>query len=518
METRIESELLLDDKGNLIGEGIVKMKFIHTVKGTELIGILEKCVNGSVEKLKESMSPYERTSLFETWLYFVRQIEEFINIQYEYGKVFEKYFSHIHLDDEKYMRPVTSVVAESFGDEVAVRFQNLAKLFTGFPLYNFVDGKLEEHPIVTIADLMQYLKARRLHIMTILNLIPIYAQGDTPFRKEDINCKIKEWTEVLMNITGGCQAIIEAKCLPGFYAKVNAGGLEFCQQYTHLDRAFLEPQLMTPVELEQYRCDRLKERETKKLRSICSKEEYDIILRNETAYNESYGITEINEYKELMAFMNEMRTFFKEDYYTIEVPEGDFDRLHNTFGELELYKEMEDLDDIENSRYVFVKMDGVYYSTYFMLIRYCINTVMKMLRKKKKYQIDAGYVFEDQVKTLAGRYGFEVQKDCKRIERKEFDVVCVKGGTIYNFQCKNNYMNVSYIGLKETAATYRKNKQLISYYKSALRKEERREKLLTKKLGIDKVKHFVISRYPVMTDNERIIPFNRLAEWMENEN
>ena len=44
-----------------------------------------------------------------------------------------------------------------------------------------------------------------------------------------------------------------------------------------------------------------------------------------------------------------------------------------------------------------------------------------------------------------------------------------------------------------------------------------KEHHLVEKLGVDKIKHFVISRFPVITNNENIIPFNRLEEWMLND-
>lgn len=516
MKTIFETEVLKDEQGNPIGGGLLRIKIKQMIEGKELIDYLTKAVNSSIDVLKKRMSGYNSKSLFDTWLFFVRQIEEFINIRYEFGDPYEEDLKRIHLERKSELEEVCSIVAKNFGKDVNARFLELADLFTGYTPIDFDGNKINEWSVETLHDLLIFLQSRRLHVMTILNLIPIWAQGDNTFCKEDIPNKMNEWIGILMNITTGCQAIMEAQCLSGFYGKKSLSGeMEFCQQYTHLDMNFLEPQQLTPVEMELYRNDRLGERDTKKERSICSKDELDLTMQNEIAYNKRYGITEKESYKELVAFMNEMKKFFKDDY-AIEVPQNEFERLCRTYGNLELYKEMEEFDDIENSRYGFVKMEGMYYSTYFMLIRYYTNCVMKMLRRRRKYQIDAGFVFEDQVKNLVKTYGFEVRNDCKRIERKEFDVVCVKDGAIYNFQCKNNYMNVSTIGLKETTTTCRRNKQLISYYKAALRKEKDREHLLKAKLGIDKVEHFVISRYPVISDNERIIPFNRFDKWCED--
>ena len=514
MRTRVETEVLTDEQGNLIGEGFVKMKIVQVMEGIELVECLTAGVNHCIDELKKKMYSYNRSSLFNTWFYFVRQIDEFINIRYEFGESCEEVFKCIHLDRKSEMIELSSAVEKDFGADVNARFLELAELFTGYSYEEFDGSKVIDRPLGTLYDLLVFLQSRRLHIMTILNLIPIDAQGDISFCKEDIPRKMDEWIGLLMNITTGCQAILETKCLSDFYAKVTPKGLEFSQQYTHLDKHFLEPQQLTPVELEQYRTDRLESRETKKKRSICSKEELELILRNDKAYNERYGITEKKEYKELVAFMYKMEMYFK-DEYVIEVPHNEFERLQETYSNLELYKEITDLEDIENSRYGFVKMDGAYYSTFFMLIRYYTNCVMKMLRRRRKYQIEAGFVFEEQLKSIVRNYGFDVKDDCKRIERKEFDVVCVKNGTIYNFQCKNNYINVSTIGLKETKETCRRNRQLNSYYKAALCKEEGREHLLKKKLGIEKVTHYVISRYPIMSNNERIIPFNKLEEWCE---
>ena len=511
---RIETSVLKDEQGNLIGDGLVKIKVVPEMEGEELIEYLTNGVNSSIDVLKKRMSGYDRNTLFDIWLIFVRQMEEFINIWYELGASCEELFKCIHLDRKSELEEFGSLVEEKFGADVNARFLDLADLFIGYAEVDFDGKRIVERPVDNLYDLLIFLQSRRLHIMTILNLIPIYAQGDSSFYRENITRKMDEWIGMLMTITTGCQAILEAQCLPDFCAKVIHNRLVFSHQYTHLDKYFLEPQTLTPVELELYRNEQLGDRDAKKEMSICSREEYELTMKNEKAYNERYGITEKEEYKELMAFMDEMKMYFK-DNYAIEVPKSDFDRLYETYGNLELYNAMEEFDDIENSRYGFVHKDGVYYSTYFMILRYYTNCVMKMLRRRRKYQIEASFVFEEQVKSVVRKYGFDVKTDCKRIERKEFDVVCVKDGTIYNFQCKNNYINVSTIGLKETAATCRRNKYLNSYYKAALRKEEGREHLLKGKLGINRVKHYVISRYPVISDNERVIPFNRLEEWCE---
>jgi hypothetical protein len=41
-----------------------------------------------------------------------------------------------------------------------------------------------------------------------------------------------------------------------------------------------------------------------------------------------------------------------------------------------------------------------------------------------------------------------------------------------------------------------------------LAKEEKREGLLLSKLSLNSIRHYVISRFPVITDDERIVAWN----------
>ncbi|MCY1562254.1 hypothetical protein D9M68_996170 [compost metagenome] len=50
-------------------------------------------------------------------------------------------------------------------------------------------------------------------------------------------------------------------------------------------------------------------------------------------------------------------------------------------------------------------------------------------------------------------------------------------------------------------------------YERALVKERNREHLLKMKLASDEVQHMVVSRFPVVTNNPRIVVFNRIAHF-----
>lgn len=511
---KIVSEVLSNEDGSLSDECIVRLKIVQTIAGDELIDIIGKGVDGDINDLKYQLSCYDTASLFEIWFYYVRLVEEFINIRYELGINYELISKIIHIDNKSEMTKIISLVEKEFGHQVSRHLNEIVDMCKGFCSREVVDGKVTEEQIDTLYDLWNYLQKTRLHIMTILNLIPIYAQGHKPFCMDDIKAKMNDWVGKLMNITAGCQAMLEAKCIPDFYGELTKEGIKFSHCYTHLEDMFLEPLRLTPVDIEKYKSEGLEERERKNSYSICSKEELDITLYNDAIYYQKYGLLNNEKYKSLAAFMNEMKDYFK-DNYEIEVPQKDFERLCRKYDNIELYRAMVDFYDIQNSRYGFVKNDGNYHSTYFMLIRFYFNYIEKILRRNKTFQIDSGFVFEAKVAEMVTKYGFDVQKDCKRINHKEFDVVCIKNGTIYNFQCKNNYTSVASIGVRENELAARYNRQLMRYYEKAMKKEKNRELLLVNKLKIGKIQHYVISRFPVITDSEHVIPFNRLEAWLE---
>lgn len=132
MKTSIETEVLKDEQGNPIGGGLLRIKIKQVIEGNELIDYLTKVVNSSIDVVKERMSGYNSKSLFDTWLHFVRQIEEFINIRYEFATPYEEDLKRIHLERKSELEEVSSIVAKNFGKEVNARFLELADLFTGY--------------------------------------------------------------------------------------------------------------------------------------------------------------------------------------------------------------------------------------------------------------------------------------------------------------------------------------------------------------------------------------------------
>ena len=73
-------------------------------------------------------------------------------------------------------------------------------------------------------------------------------------------------------------------------------------------------------------------------------------------------------------------------------------------------------------------------------------------------------------------HNFRVE-DIKRINRKGSTLWAVKNDVIFNFQCKNNWIDLRRIE-SDSSSFVKFNQRLVSYYRRALAKEERRSILL----------------------------------------
>ncbi len=232
-----------------------------------------------------------------------------------------------------------------------------------------------------------------------------------------------------------------------------------------------------------------------------------------TAVYDKYGLNEFEEYRQMVGLAFDLKPFLRDDYAFI-VPQDDFRNLKEKYPLLDLTCNSTDFDDMLNARPAFFRYEEVFYSTVLFYQRYMENREQRLLEKKKKFQVDSGFAFEREITEMLSALGFSVQKSTKRIRRKEFDVVAIKDGCIYNFQCKNNFITISQQGdgwLRFTGSAIRR---LNRYYEYALKKEDGRDYLLKEKLGIDTVKSYVLSRFPVITRNPRVINYNELNHFL----
>lgn len=494
-----------------MGEDI-DFSFNH-LKGKLLESFMKEASDRKIQELKLDLGRYDADDLFPKWLYFIRQLDEFINIDYELNHKEKIEFRQTGLDYSS-MKSLERRLLNRFGKDVVDRVLVLIKSCRRTALYVSLGGMPEIFTYHTIGELLDFCNARRLHYVTMLHLIPIYSKGS---KKVQHNVVEDFWGHIefeLMPIVTAFHAMVQSRCLPDYKAINHGTYLSFTHAYSQLEDVFLEPQRMTQVDLLLFNDEIQQEKLLKNdPYTLYSMKELDAIYANDAIYYEKFKLADSKIYKDLGNLIADIKPYFKDNYY-IEIPLKEFNDIAKKYKCLKLICNSSDLFSLMNTRVAFIKNRQTCYSNYFLLIRYYTNTVVDFLCKNRTYQIDSGFIFEKKVRELVEKYDYKYQDECKRINHKEFDVVCVKGDCIYNFQCKNNYFNASRIDTDIVNVTSRYHKRLGCYYERSLQKEVNREHLLMGKLGLSKIEHFIISRYPVICNNDRVISYNRFEKWL----
>lgn len=212
----------------------------------------------------------------------------------------------------------------------------------------------------------------------------------------------------------------------------------------------------------------------------------------------------------LQRFIESLRPFCEDDF-NIEIPEK---QIQNLGIPDELFIKSNDFVSAMGEKGVLYFDGAQYYTSVPIIYRYIYSFISDEMKKDKGFQIRSGFVFEDQVTNTLKSKGFE-RVTIKRINRKEFDVICWRKDELYHFQCKNNFIENYNLG-KSVKDSVSKNRSLINSYKRAYKKEINREHLLIKKFNVSKVNHFIICRFPVYNNLEYLITFNKLKGYNFN--
>ena len=485
------------------------------LEGKELEGFFK----GQIAHLKEEflafLSQFDAEDLFHKWREFIRHIDELYNI------------TSLTSDDEDDMilscsidicwapcyKKVLDVVGNVYGLDVQRRFNTSCLMLSSLNISYAISGQ-SRNCCRTLGEAFARCQSMRLYYVDMLMLIPCYAKGSKKVDFIDLLTVFQPMIDqCFVNIRTAYNALIVNKSINDFKASLQDGALEFNYNYNHLERDFLEPVRLSLVDVMLNMTDEEKGKLPKfGVHELCGYEELIEGIKLTAAVYNKYEINETEKFKEMVELAHKLKPYLQDDYAFI-VPVDDYENLRSNCPNLILHCDSKEFDEMINSRPAFFRFEDKYYSTVLLYQRYMVNEEQRLMEKNKKFQIDSGFIFEKEIKKVLGEYGYKVT-NIKRINRKEYDVVCIKDNCIYNFQCKNNNVSVSQQGKDWFKRTCDNIRRLNRYYEKALEKENKREYLLKEKLGIDSVKSYVISRYPVITRNPRIINYNQLRVWL----
>lgn len=499
---------------------------VGKISNKEIDTIFEDSIKYHIDSFYKTISEYDPKHLYSHWRSIVRSIDEIINIPLELSEVAEKVsflglnFNFLDHENMAKLKSVLDILEKRFEKNIAVRFQQLAMMcfaidssYRSQGIFNLQGSNLH---LSDTSSAINYLQSRRAYYVTTLSLIPKIAKGGKVVPYIDtLNFLQYTMDSCLVNITTSYYNLLLNHCLPDFEMESDGSIAKRNFEYNHLESFFMEPERLSLIDQMELRPDivvpkQMLPKDNNKLFSFS--EIANAMALFEGAFDK-YSLDRNKEFIELNKLFYDIAVYLKDDFHIV-IEEDAFQRIASKYKSFTLYFSSDDYFENLNSYSPFQKVDGTFYTTVVLLTRFVYRTLSQSLLKNKTFQIHSGFVFEDKASKILESKGY-LPAGITRINHKEFDLITIKNKKVYNFQCKNNFIDISRVNY-DYKKIGRFNKRLCRYYENALIKEEKRENLIMSKTGINDIEHFVISRFPVITRNDRIINFTDLSNWRLN--
>lgn len=493
----------------------------------DAIILIDAQISAHADGILAALAPFDAASAIATWHGTIRDIEEFINVLMN-GIDDDELLASLAvlpLGDVLAANPQAAIAARNmlaplFGPDLARRFMITMLRITRADVGLRASGRslAAGFTLNVVGEAAGFFQSRRRHYVSLLYLMADACKGKKKFEPEhafDVLLPVVEYC--CISFTGWNWKGVLAEIFREFTLTSDGVGSYASHEYDPLESAFLEPETVGLLEMYTQRGDQVGShyRERQDATKIFSAPELRNGVRLIQAAYECFGLND-REFSILARMASAFSRYCEQDYF-IRIGTTRFQamlRAQNVFDPVELEQMLvnraNDFAVASNSFEPFIETGGYVVSNVNLLTRF-LNAFKNIhLGSRKRFQIHAGFIFEDMVAADLADYGFTVT-DITRINRQEFDVVTVLGDVIHNFQCKNNWIDLGKLeSNRRLLARY--NRRLDRYYRSALRKEAGREDLLLGKLGLSRIEHHVISRFPVITEAPRIINYNRLEE------
>ena len=368
----------------------------------------------------------------------------------------------------------------------------------------------------TVNSAIDYFQSRRRHMVSLLYTLPDAATGREPVPLIDTLNQFLPLVELNgATLTGLYEKAMLAEAFPNFSLHVMGDGFYGSHDYAVLDGMHLEPERTSIVDMQALEPGIVEGAKLEPVSRSCLFSAAE--LRNDIRLMEAaYAEFDLagGDFRFAAAFVRHIADLVEDDYW-VRFSRRKFDRMADALRLPLLLRQAlvhrpGSYTENTNSYSPLIEMDGHLTESVTLLSRFLYNWRNVCLYKIRRYQIRSGFIFEQAVSADLEEQGFTLT-GIKRINHKEFDVVTTRGGVIFNIQCKNNLVDITKIEANVRLFA-RYNRARSASYERALRKEEKRENLLREELGFDRVEHLVVSRFPVATENPRIIPYSRIGD------
>ncbi|CAN7494492.1 hypothetical protein [Polaromonas sp. LjRoot131] len=494
---------------------MVKQRLTGAAAQAEAIRVLTLSRVG----IESSLAPFEPRSTFEVWFSTFRGIEELINLPGELcgEPLLEEIVGLDLLDMGGVLLALPSIKAgleSRFSHLVAQRLMHtliqLHAIVTSFATHQLPAAR----EMATVGTAIGYLQSRRRHLLALLHTIPAVCRGTQRLHELDgLNQFLYLIETAGLGTTSMHQNLMLAQVYPDFALDVDEVGILASHSFNGLDLLFLEPERVAITEMADVDFTGVK-RVPVNRRLIFSKAELENNLALIAAAYSEFNLHDTS-YGQLAAFIRSLIPLVVEEYF-VRLPVKRFDELCS---EKKLSDTLRKALVVEGSDYVdntstyapFTRIGCDLVTSVTLLSRFANHWKNVCLNRVRRYQIRSGFIFEKSVKAALRTQGFDVT-EIKRVGRAEFDVVATLDDVIYNVQCKNNLVDLNRIEA-DMRRFVRYNGSLDRAYRKALEKERGREQVLLGELGLTAIKHFVLSRFPVATQNPRVLAYGEISRF-----
>ena len=486
------------------------------VAGREAEEQAEKWIVEWSAAIAAGLAPYEPKHTFEVWFQALRGVEELINLPGELDDddLLERILALPLLDVVTIGRSLGAIQNEleyQFASGVATRLRVTIRQACAIAMAFSIHKVPVNPPLWTVGSAIGYFQSRRRHFLALLHTIPLACRGTRRLSDKD---GIGQFTYLIesagIGLTNMHQNLMLAKVYPDFSMEITKGGVLASHGFDALDQAFLEPERTGITEMPMDKIREVKLHPVQDDLIFSTAELQNNLKLIEAAYDEFH--LSATAFSPLMTFIESLTPHIV-DNYVVRLPKARMEELAAAAGVAPALKAELVVDDenfVRNtcSYSPFTLVGDEVVSSVTLLSRFAYRCKSLILNRVRRYQIRSGFIFEDTVKAALRRQGFTVT-EIKRVGRAEFDVVATLNGVIYNVQCKNNLVDLNRVE-SDVMRFVRYNRSLDSAYANALKKEENREALLTARLGLPRIKHLLVSRFPVATANRRVIAFGEI--------
>ena len=476
--------------------------------GDEARALIETQLAAHSGGILSTLSRYRLDSAVQSLHETIRAIEEFINIPLfalEDKSARQRLLS-TSIDNMLVTNPVPTfakirqILAPCVEESVAQRYLRTLLQISAIRQAFRIHGQVTfgtEVGLDSIGAAVRYFQSRRRHLVSLLYSMPAMCSGREELAVLDaLNVFLPQVEHSCISITG-------------FHHKLAL--------LDALDDFNLEPERASIMAMIELRADQiifptLEPIDQMKIFSATELRNNVKILR--AAYD-TFSL-EDSDFSAIAQLVIAFSRHCQDDYF-VELSKSQFEAIlqaQTRFNPVELKRMLvnapSDYATNTNAYEPFITVGDSVVSNVNLLSRFLYFFKNLHLESRRRFQIHGGFIFEDMVQRELQDLGFHIT-DIKRINRKEFDVVTTHNGVIHNFQCKNNFIDIAKITAQRKLFV-RYNRSLVRYYRGALTKERKREHLLKQALGLDHVEHYVISRFPVICTDDRIINYNRIDQ------